>query len=84
MQVVYYRWETKLNGYSDGKIAIARIKDINFWENSETQNFICSLLPEYRLSKFQRALPNIYSMEIIRHYLLDIVGTIQFLERHNI
>jgi|GEM_PF-4021975 len=59
---------------------IARIKDRNFWENSDTQNLIFSQLPEYRLSKFQRALPDVYSMEIIRHYLLDIVGTIQFIE----
>jgi ATP-dependent helicase Lhr and Lhr-like helicase len=87
-KIVSDNFKLKIEGDSVGaatlNLAIARTKDINFWENSETQNFICSQLPEYRLSKFQRALPNIYSIEIIRHYLLDIVGTIQFLERHNI
>lgn len=61
-------------------LAINRIRDLEFWEGADTQNFILSQLPEYRLSKFQRALPDIYSMEMIRNYLLDINGTVRFFE----
>jgi ATP-dependent Lhr-like helicase len=37
-------------------------------------------LPEDRLSKFQVALPEIYSLEIIRNYLLNIPRTSRFLK----
>ncbi|MBF2017484.1 MAG: DEAD/DEAH box helicase [Rivularia sp. T60_A2020_040] len=87
-KIVSDNFKLKIEGNSLGAatldLAIARTKDRNFWENSATQNFIYSQLPEYRLSKFQRALPDIYSMEIIRKYLLDIEGTIQFLELQNV
>ncbi|MEH2160462.1 MAG: hypothetical protein V7K38_05320 [Nostoc sp.] len=53
----------------------------NFWETSATQRFILSQLPEYRLSKFQRALPEVYSLEMISNYLLDIRGVINFLKQ---
>ena len=77
-------FKLKIEGDSVGAatldLAITRTKDRNFWENSDTQNFIAFQLPEYRLSKFQRVLPNVYSLEIIRNYLLDTIGTIRFLE----
>ncbi len=34
----------------------------------------------YRLSKFQQALPADYSLEMVSDYLLDIPGTIRFLQ----
>lgn len=78
----------KIEGDSVGiatlNLAIAKAKQKSFWENDDVQNFIYSQLPEYRLSKFQRALPNDYSLEIIKNYLLDIRGTMQFLEKFNI
>lgn len=87
-KIVSDNFKLKIEGNSVGAatldLAIARTKDRNFWDSSETQNFIYSQLPEYRLSKFQRALPDVYSIEMIRNYLLDIEGTIQFLELQNV
>ena len=87
-KIVSDNFKLKIEGNSVGAatldLTIARIKDKNFWENSDTQNFMYSQLPEYRLSKFQRALPDVYSIEMIRNYLLDIEGTIQFLELQNV
>jgi ATP-dependent helicase Lhr and Lhr-like helicase len=83
-KIVSDNFKLKIEGDSVGvatlSLAIARIKDNSFWTNPNTQNFIYSQLPEYRLSKFQRALPDVYSMEIIHNYLLDIAGTRRFLE----
>jgi ATP-dependent Lhr-like helicase len=36
-------------------------------------------LPAYRLSKFQRALPECYALEMVSNYLLDIPRAIQWL-----
>ena len=54
-------------------LAITHLSDASFWKNPSTQRFILSQLPEYRLSKFQQALPDIYSIEMISNYLLDLV-----------
>jgi ATP-dependent helicase Lhr and Lhr-like helicase len=61
-------------------LAITQMSDASFWKNPSTQRFILSQLPEYRLSKFQQALPDIYSIEMISNYLLDLVGVLQFLQ----
>jgi ATP-dependent helicase Lhr and Lhr-like helicase len=78
-------FKLKIEGDSVGaatlSLAITKISEATFWENSNTQNFILSQLPEYRLSKFQRALPAFYSLEIISNYLLDIKGSISFLNQ---
>jgi ATP-dependent Lhr-like helicase len=62
-------------------LAIEKISQPDFWTKPETERFILSQLPEYRLSKFQKALPEVYSLELISNYLLDIAGTTRFLER---
>lgn len=64
-------------------LAIEKISQPDFWTKPETERFILSQLPEYRLSKFQKALPEVYSLELISNYLLDIAGTTRFLERFN-
>lgn len=51
-----------------------------FWEDSSTQSYIQANLPNYRLSKFQSALPANNSFEIVENYLLDIYRTKKFLE----
>jgi ATP-dependent helicase Lhr and Lhr-like helicase len=61
-------------------LAIAKMREASFWNNPATQNWILEQLPEYRLSKFQRVLPDQYSQEMISSYLLDIPGTIRFLK----
>lgn len=37
-------------------------------------------MPDYRLSKFQEALPRQRSLEVVREYLLDVNGTLRYLE----
>jgi len=66
-------------GYATLSLAIAQMSEPAFWKTPAIQHFLLSHLPEYRLSKFQRALPGIYSLEMINNYLLDILGTVQFL-----
>ncbi len=61
--------------------AIAKMSTDDFWNDSSSKHFIRSQLPEYRLSKFQIALPEDYCSEMISDYLLDIPGTVRFLQR---
>ncbi|MGB3491233.1 MAG: hypothetical protein WBA57_00790 [Elainellaceae cyanobacterium] len=36
--------------------------------------------PEYRLSKFQQALPEQFALEMVQDYLLDIPAAVTFLQ----
>jgi ATP-dependent Lhr-like helicase len=40
---------------------------------------VAALLPEYRLSKFQPALPDAYAVDVVARYLLDGPGTVEWL-----
>lgn len=68
-------------GQSSLSLAIKQICDEGFWKRSSTQDFIWSQLPQYRLSKFQRVLPEAYSLEMISYYLLNISDTRRFLTK---
>ena len=50
-----------------------------FWDDASNQHRLLALLPAYRLSKFQRALPECYALEMICNYLLDVAKTLQWL-----
>jgi ATP-dependent helicase Lhr and Lhr-like helicase len=52
-----------------------------FWRDPETQAKLRSLVPEYRLSKFQQVLPDAAQVEMVGRYLLDFEGTADFLTR---
>jgi ATP-dependent Lhr-like helicase len=54
---------------------IDRMRQPEFWSDRTVWDSIIAALPEYRLSKFQRALPPQFSEEMVRDYLLDIKGT---------
>jgi len=54
---------------------IDRMRQPGFWSDRTVWDSIIAALPEYRLSKFQRALPPQFSEEMVRDYLLDIKGT---------
>ncbi|MCP4655879.1 MAG: hypothetical protein GY856_10725 [bacterium] len=56
----------------------------SFWSSSDTQDRLLAGLPEYRLSKFQRALPRRYALEMIRDELLDIPGGIAVCRRASV
>ncbi|MFM7425264.1 MAG: DEAD/DEAH box helicase [Elainella sp.] len=80
-------FKIKISGESLGQaslsLAIEQICAEQFWESSSTQDFILSQLPQYRLSKFQKALPEAYSLEMISDYLLNISNTHQFSMKYN-
>jgi hypothetical protein len=49
------------------------------WSSADTRSKLRSLVPEYRLSKFQRVLPDRWQSEMIGAYLLDFDGTARLL-----
>ena len=53
---------------------LSKLGDEAWWSNPDTQERLLANLPEYRLSKFQRALPRRQAMELVRDELLDIAG----------
>jgi ATP-dependent Lhr-like helicase len=83
-KIVADNFKLEISGDSLGQaslsLAIDRICDEKFWQSPATGDFIRSRLPRYRLSKFQKALPEAYSLEMIGDYLLDIPGTLRFLD----
>jgi len=54
---------------------IERMRAPEFWSDRSVWGPIAAGLPEYRLSKFQRALPPQFSEEMVKDYLLDLTGT---------
>jgi ATP-dependent Lhr-like helicase len=50
-----------------------------FWDDPETQEKLLTGLPNYRLSKFQPALPDQFAAEMVGRYLLDVDGVVGFL-----
>lgn len=60
--------------------AIRELCEQSFWGQNSFQNFLLSEIPDYRLSKFQSVLPDIYARELIFDYLLDIPQTKAFLK----
>jgi ATP-dependent Lhr-like helicase len=40
---------------------------------------VLARLPGYRLSKFQDCLPELFALEVIENYLLDVEGMVKWL-----
>lgn len=59
--------------------AIAQMSEEGFWGREGTQTEILSRVPEYRLSKFQIALPQWAATEMVGGYLLDFEGAWRYL-----
>jgi ATP-dependent Lhr-like helicase len=66
-------------GATDLLEALPQIAHPEFWAKPETQERLLASLPEYRLSKFQPALPHRFALESVHDYLLDIPTTLEFL-----
>ncbi|MEI9942158.1 MAG: DEAD/DEAH box helicase [Pseudomonadota bacterium] len=64
------------DGVSHGAVVdqIQLLARPEFWSATETRDKLRSLVPEYRLSKFQRALPDRWQSELVGAYLLDFDG----------
>lgn len=58
---------------------LAELRDAEFWASPETRTRLLAMVPEYRLSKFQRVLPDRLQVEMLGAYLLDFEGTSTFL-----
>ena len=54
---------------------IDALRPANFWRSPENRNKLVAMVPEYRLSKFQRVLPDRWQSEMLGAYLLDFAGT---------
>jgi ATP-dependent Lhr-like helicase len=50
-----------------------------FWEQPDTRKAVLARLPGYRLSKFQDCLPEVFALEVVERYLLDVEGTVRWL-----
>ncbi len=61
------------------RAAIARMSRLGFWKSEETRSAILARIPEYRLSKFQQAVPDWAAKEMVGGYLLDFDATQSFL-----
>lgn len=59
--------------------ALGRLAAPEFWAAPSTRARISQRIPDYRLSKFQPALPESAQRELIKDWLLDIEGVIRFL-----
>jgi ATP-dependent Lhr-like helicase len=57
---------------------VDRMREDAFWNDPKLWSQVLGDLPEYRLSKFQRAMPQEFAEEIVGRYLLDIEGAKRF------
>jgi ATP-dependent helicase Lhr and Lhr-like helicase len=67
-------------GHETVRAAIERLGMPDFWTAAEVRHAILARLPNYRLSKFQDCLPEPFALEVIANYLLDIKGTLRWLQ----
>jgi ATP-dependent helicase Lhr and Lhr-like helicase len=77
-KVVPDNFAVKVQGDGLGPEAVlevlAPMRDSAFWQAAETRQKLRSLVPEYRLSKFQQVLPDRWQTEMVGGYLLDFDG----------
>jgi ATP-dependent Lhr-like helicase len=59
--------------------AIQTMSAARFWHSEETRAAMLARVPDYRLSKFQLALPAWAAAEMVGRYLLDFEGAARFL-----
>ena len=57
----------------------ARLKRPTFWDDELPWRQIVQTLPDYRLSKFQKVLPDWAQRELVADFLLDIEGAKAFM-----
>jgi len=84
-KIVADNFRLKIEGESVGPATIGlsmrEMRTQEFWNTSAVQGFILSELPEYRLSKFQQALPDLFAIEMVKNYLLDLSMAQTYLQR---
>jgi ATP-dependent Lhr-like helicase len=77
-KVVPDNFSVKIQGDGVSQEEVTRVldtlRDPKFWDDAETRRKLLSMVPEYRLSKFQRVLLDEWQVEMIGGYLLDFEG----------
>jgi ATP-dependent Lhr-like helicase len=73
--------EIKGSGLSHDAMSeqLQALRQPGFWTSPDTRQKILALVPEYRLSKFQRVLPDALQVEMVGDYLVDFEATASFL-----
>tara|TARA_R110002073_G_scaffold245043_3_gene407283 strand:- start:1562 stop:3709 length:2148 start_codon:yes stop_codon:yes gene_type:complete len=57
---------------------LEQMRSEEFWDDETIWRRVYASLPEYRLSKFQSAMPDEFAQEMVAGYLLDVPGTKAF------
>ena len=85
-KVIVDNFELRITGdgvnFATVEEAISRMKQDGFWDAEQTRDELLARLPEYRLSKFQSALPVDKAAELVGSYLLDFRETKSLLGRN--
>lgn len=68
-------------GHESVRAALGKMTTIDFWSEPSMRKAVLARLPGYRLSKFQDCLPELFALEVIENYLLDVHGTVAWLGR---
>ena len=76
-----YAVKVRGEGLHEGALreAIERISHLDFWENERLWAEVASMLPSYRLSKFQPLMPPWVEREVVAGALLDVGGAWRWL-----
>ena len=59
--------------------AIGKMSEPGFWSEPGFRRSLLGRLPNYRLSKFQDCLPEMFALETVERYLLDVDGAVGWL-----
>jgi len=73
-KVVPDNFSVRIQGDGLSVNAVREVIDSVTWCAPETRRALLALVPEYRLSKFQRVLPDKWQVEMVGGYLLDFEG----------
>lgn len=58
---------------------VRKLSSPEFWNAPDTRRAILARMPNYRLSKFQDCLPELFALEVVESYLLDVKRTVAWL-----
>jgi ATP-dependent Lhr-like helicase len=65
--------------FAEAERVAGALRGAQFWEDPDTRRRLLAAVPEYRLSKFQRVLPESRQVEMVGGYLLDFEGARRWL-----
>lgn len=66
-------------GHETVGAVIGKMSEPGFWSEPTFRRSLLGRLPNYRLSKFQDCLPEMFALETVERYLLDVEGAVGWL-----